>query len=531
MRYYTLHDMFFLLNFVSSDGRTIHSHYGKPLYWHEFYLEFCKRVQHYIDNLESSLDASARRGGKSTIRTKLGSIQMALRNPNISIAIFSVQKQLAKKHVSVIKEELQTNTLLKVLFPDVLFDDPQMAAKNGETIWSLTDGLRVKRDRVRSTQTIEHGAFFGGGPTGSGYDVIHFDDCENESVVSSQDMLTKLHDAYSSAVNLATPAVLPHPVFFVTNTFYHPEGIAFKKYKEYKAKDESLVRIEAGEDLTQPGDGPMGGTPQYPFTIDILEQKFTESNKDNYAIQYCCDFKTGHDRNFRREWLSFYDDDPHDIMKGKNSYVCIDASKGVYDPMGILVWSVGLDKKLYLSDGRRKKLDPASPAFFDEIFNICTTTMNFSNRLVHIRVEQMHQQTWAELIRAELNRRGLFINIIPCRGKLDKGSIRKFGVAKLDREWQRWAPALQRGDIILPRPSSMGGRGIMTQDENGKPFDLVDYFLSFEYDLFPRAPNDDLLDAGALIWDPDADPIEYPSIGYKRYTPATTNTFSWMSAG
>lgn len=533
MRHYSLKDLFFLLNFVGSDGKTIHSHYGTPFYFHDFYLDFCKKVQGYIDNLQSSEDGSARRGGKSTVRTKWASIQLALRHPDISIAIFSVQKQLAKKHVSVIKEELQSNALLKVLFDDRLYDDPQIAAKNGETIWSLTEGLRIKRTRVRSTQTIEHGAFFGGGPTGSGYDVIHFDDCENESVVSTQDMLTKLHEAYSSAVNLATPAVLPRPVFFMTNTFYHPEGVAYQKYKEYKGIDETLVRIRPGEDLSVPGDCPLGGTAVYPFTKEILEMKFKESNKDNYAIQYCCDFRVGHDRSFKRDWVQFYDLDAKDMMKGKNSYVCIDASRGVYDPMGIWVWSVGQDRKLYWTGGRRKKLDPASPAFYDEIFNICQFTGNFSDRLVQIRVEQMHQQTWAELISSEMNNRGVYVQIVPCRGKLESGVMRKFATTKLDREWQRWAPALQRGDIVFPRPVSLGGRGLMTQDENGKPFDLVDYFLSYELDLFPRAPHDDLLDAGALIWDPDGNPIEYPSVGYKKtYGHIKSNSiYSWMSAG
>lgn len=532
MRHYVLTDMFFFLNFVSSDGKTLHSTYGTPLYFHEFYLDMCQGVQRHIDNLESSFDGSARRGGKSTIRTKLGSIQMALRYPEISIAIFSVQKQLAKKHVSVIKEELQSNDLLKVLFPDILYDDPQLAAKNGETIWSLTEGLRFKRKRVRNTQTIEHGAFFGGGPVGSGYDVIHFDDCENEAVVATQDMLTKLHESYSSAVNLATPAVLPRSVFFVTNTFYHPEGVAFKKYKEYKGIDEGLVRVEPAEDLSIEGEGPMGGAIQYPFTKDFLDQKFNEASKDNYAIQYCCDFRVGHDRSFKRQWLTFYNEDRYQVMRGKNAYVCIDASRGIYDPMGIVVWSLGTDKKLYLTDGRRKKLDPASPAFFDEIFGLCSIVSNFSDSIVQIRVEQMAQQTWAELIRSELNRRGMYINVVPCKGKLDSGVTRKFATTKLEREWQRWAPPLQKGDIVLPTPQSMGGAGIMTTDENGKPFDLIDYFLNYEYDLFPRAPNDDLLDAGALIWDPDGDSLVFPSVGYRNYKPSRGGFMhSWMSAG
>lgn len=532
MRWYSLNDMFFFLNFVLTDGKHLHSTYQTPIYLHDFYLKACKQVQWQLDNLESSFDGSARRGSKSTIRTKAASIQMGLKYPDISINIASVEKQLAKKHLRLIKEELETNQLLKVLFSDVLHDDPQAAAKNGETVWSLSDGLRFKRKASRANQTIECNNFLSG-PVGSGYDILHFDDCENEKMTSGQDQILKLHDAFDAMIAVATPFILRKPIIFVTNTLYHPEGIAQRKLKEYKKHDERCVRLVPAEDRKNPGDCPGGGTAIYPFTADILWQKYNEAkDKDAYFIQYCCDFQTGQDRRLERAWFGFYDESQEKVAKGKNGYLCIDASRGVYDPMGIWGWASGVDKRLYWVDGSRKKLDPASPAFADEIFIIASRMANLCERLVEIRVEQMGSQTWAELIGSELRKRGMYVPVVPCRGKLSTGTTRRFESTKLEREWQRWSPALQRGEVYVPRPTSMGGRGLPTVDEKGHPFDLVDYFLENEVDLFPRAPHDDLLDSGALIWDAEAPPIIYPAPSYRNksdYGAASKRT-TWKSA-
>lgn len=535
MRHYALHDLFFFVNFISTDRTIMHSTTGLPLYFHKSYLDMCQSVQWAIDNCKSTFDGSARRGGKSTIRTKNASIQMGLRWPDISIGIFSVEKQLAKRHVKVIKEEIESNTLMKVLFHDRLWDDPQTAAKNSETTWSIDEGLRFKRSRPRANQTIEHNAFFGSSPTGSGYDVIHFDDCEDGSVVNSQANINKLHDSFASAVSLTTPAVLPMPIIFVTNTFYHPEGVARKTYEEYKKEDQRLVRLVPAEDWTRPGDCPLRGTAVYPFTAPLLHHKFKQcKSKDEYAIQYCCDFTQGQDRSFQRSWIKYYNEPRELIMRGKNTILCLDCSKGIWDPMAGVAWACGYDKKLYWVDGFRKKLDPASPKFFDEIFAMAVKLSLLSDRLLEIRVEQMSQHTWAELIAAEMRSRGLYTPVIPCKGKVIKDRIKKFETTKLEREWQRWAPALQKGDVVFPRSPKHPdkGPGIPAWNEDGEPFDLVDYFLQYEYDLFPRAPHDDVLDAGALAWEPECEIVwpPAPKTDKQRLQSYGTGTKSWMSS-
>src|SRR5690606_16122821 len=90
MRFYGINDLFFFVNFISSDGAKRHSTTGQPLLFHQIYLDQCKQVQWAIDNQVNTFDGSSRRGSKSTIRTKNASIQMALRWPDISICIFSV---------------------------------------------------------------------------------------------------------------------------------------------------------------------------------------------------------------------------------------------------------------------------------------------------------------------------------------------------------------------------------------------------------------------------------------------------------
>jgi len=536
MRWYALNDTFFALNFVFLTRNETHSTYGTPFYFHEFYLKYCKQLDWLIENFESSFDGSARRGGKSTVRTRLTPIRMGLKYPNITQGIFSLERNFARKHMRGIKEELENNDLLKTLFPDRLWSDPYEAARRGECVWSLNDGFQFKGRTVpRNNQTIECNTFFGG-PVGSGFDFMHFDDCEDGTVVSTPDNITKLHDAFDDAVQLATPVAIPRPVIWVTNTFYHPEGIAKKQYDKYRLADERKIRLEPGEvNIRTGGPGPMGGHAQYPFTLEFLQQKYDEcKDKDEYAIQYCCDFTLGQSRAFKPSWVNWYEENPDAVMQGKYSYVCIDASRGVHDPMGIWVWSVGVDKRLFWTGGSRKKLDPASPAFADEIFNICAKVANLSEKLVEVRVEQMHSQTWAELIGSELRKRGMHVPVIPCRGKLanDRG-IRKFETTKLEREWQRWSPPLQRGEIWFPKPRRELGPGLPVVNEQGDPFDLVEYFIDYEYMLFPRAPHDDMLDAGSLIWDPEVPPYMAPAPTYRKIrkgASAAGRRVSWMSA-
>jgi hypothetical protein len=90
---------------------------------------------------DNHLDLWAREHYKSTIITFAGVIQEILRDPEITVCIFSHTKGIARKFFRQIKLELESNDVLKQAFPDILWDRPEKQAPR----WSEETGLVVKR--------------------------------------------------------------------------------------------------------------------------------------------------------------------------------------------------------------------------------------------------------------------------------------------------------------------------------------------------------------------------------------------------
>lgn len=514
VRWYIENDIFFLINDVVSDGRVINSETGTPLYFNQFYIDWCRQIEWQLEN-GGGFDGSARGSGKSTLRTKCGNIQRMIRYPNSTGCIFSFQRKFAKKHFRGIKEELETNTLLKVVCDDVLFEDPVSAAKNNETVWSLEDGLRVKRSQQRKDNSLEYNAFFNGTPTGGRFDQIDFDDIEDKKSVSNEDMLRVLHATYDASVVLLTPVAITTPVEMFTNTFYSDSGLAKRVYERCK-NEPDRVRIMPGEDLETPGEGPMGGTPVYPFTPSRLFMFYTKiKDKSEYAVQICCSFRAGEDRSLKPDWLLKYPGLPDDWGKNKNIYICIDPSRGVKDPMVIWVWALGADKKASWVDCSMKRLDPALPEFGDEILKILAKWTNLGKRVVEIRVENFGQSTYDVNIQKALNASGFYVKVVACADNMRTG---KFTSGKRDREFERWAGPAAIGDVLIPVSVKDGGPGLVRPDEKGVLTDLVSYFVDEEWSKFPHPLTDNMLDAGSLLWEPEAKvgPLSYPTLSLKK---------------
>lgn len=538
MRWYAQNDLFWLVNRILSFGNTPHSHYGTPFYWHQHYVDACRLYEYQLYEAGRGIDVSGRGSGKSTIRTHAGAIQLMLRFPNISIFIFSKTLQLADKHMIIIKTELEQNALLKYLFPDILYEDPLSAVKNMETMWAADKGIRVRRTMNRITQTLERHAFYGGGPVGTRPDVVLFDDCEDADSVATPEKIKGLRDAFSNAVTLLTPVVIPKPIIMVSNTRFSEGSLIESLYTEYLALDPKTVRAFPGEDLTEEGDGPLGGTARYPFTNDILVMRYDNTpNKAEYALQFALDYRAGEDAKLRTDNLIFTDEDPRKLGRGKNCYITIDASRGIYDPTAICVIGLGSDKRYYWLDAHVEKLDPSQPEFYNAIFLMLSKWENICNRVVEVRVEQMGGSAWADMIRHDFERRGCYTKVVACRAIAKKS--KDFTTGKAARIFERWAPMVNNGLFIMPQPAAKGGYGLMMTDKTGKTTDVVDYFLTTEFNMFPRSKHDDILDSIALMHDQKANeeaPLQWVSPASLRRgnqahatsgKPAQT---SWMSA-
>jgi hypothetical protein len=503
MRWYAKNDLFFLMNNVLSEGNIIHSDTGIPFYWHQSFIDWCRQIEARIAK-GGGLEASSRGSGKSTLITKGANIQRILKYPNSTGCLFSFERKFAKKHFRTIKNELEQNDMLKYLFDDILHENPRDAAKTGLTTWSVDEGILVKRTKSYKNMTLEYQSFEGT-PTGGRYDWMDFDDIETDRAVGSEANLEKLHQLYDASIMLLTGREIVPPVINVTNTFYSDLGLAKRVERRYMEEDPTRCRVFPGENLNVPGPGPLGGTPSYPHTEASLSRFYKEiRDKSVYAIQICGDFRAGEDRIFQNEWLIRYDDDPQRIGRGRNIYICVDPSRGQKlssDPTAVWVWGLGMDKKFVWLDGFVKRLDPALPEFMDEIIRLIARWQNVGKRVVEIRVENFGQATYDHLIKKGLEDYSYYgIPVVSCH---DNRTTGKFLTGKRDREFERWASPASSGDVMIPRPRSEGGRGIVQKDSKNNNICLVDEFLEKEWNKFPKPITDHLLDAGSLVWEPE----------------------------
>jgi len=534
-RWYGRHDLFFLVNFIGSDKDTLHSQTKTRFYYHNNFIDTCRKYERQRE-LGGGLDCSGRGRGKSTLRTKWLSIQYILNYPDISIFIFSVERQLARKHLRIVKDELGYNVLLKTLYDDILYSSPSEAAKAGDTVWSLEDGLRVKRHMIRSTQTLEMHSFFGGGPVGTRPDVIMFDDIERRDIVGSAEKIQELEIAYGQGIDLLTPVAIEKAAVYVTNTRFSEAGLIQKIYDQYMKIDPDKVIAIPGEDRSVPGDGPLGGSSSYPFTSEVLWQKYNETpDKADYALQFALDYVAGTERRFDIDKVQFYRDTPRDTSYNSNVYICIDTSRGIEDPTVIWAWGTKPDRRKYLLDLVVRKMDPTKDEFFNEIWMMAERLRNFGARLVEYRVERTGNSIWPQLVEKELRQRGDYTTVRESVPPPTKTIY--FESGKLERIYQRLAPGFNKGEYVFPLPTSRGGTGILSKDDKGITRDVVDLFLATELKMFPRSRHDDMLDAMSLIEDDRINkefPLQYPSKIQTVYG-GMRNKFknlrtTWMSA-
>lgn len=181
IREWARNDLFFLLVYVL----------GRRDADNDWVFERCREVE---QSPNGHLDLWARGHYKSTIITFALTIQDILRDPEITVGIFSHTRPIAKAFLRQIKREFETNTELQRLFSDILYERPATESPK----WSEDEGIVVKRKGNPKESTVEAWGLVDGQPTSKHYRLRVYDDVVTRESVTTPEMMAKTTEAFQS---------------------------------------------------------------------------------------------------------------------------------------------------------------------------------------------------------------------------------------------------------------------------------------------------------------------------------------------
>jgi len=471
IRQFALNDLWFLLTVVLGRNEMNTSDELKS----DWLYDRCKEVQADPDGY---LDIWAREHYKSTIITYAKSIQDILIDPEVTIGIFSVKRELAQDFLKQIKQEFENNETLKRVFSDILYEDPE----NQSEQWGIEKGIRVRRKSIRREETVEAWGLFSL-PTGKHFGILIFDDVVTEKSVTNHDQLSKAFAQLRSALLLGSHGGRRRMI----GTIYHFNDAWRQSMKADIAKKRMYA---ATEDGSVKGKGVL-------LTQAALAKKWLDSGSYIFACQMLLNPKADEAQGFNRDWLRAWTPKP-EFWSKMNIYILVDpAGARKIKEVGhdyTVMWVIGLapDGRRYLIDGLRDRLN---------LTQRCSKLFSFVRTYDPIRVgyEQYGMQADIAHIEKEQFDTNFHFDIVELGGSMPKNDRIRMLV-----------PEFEHGRFFTP--------GHLTiKDASGAYRDIMQEFVDEEFDAFPVATHDDMLDDMARILDPKLEavfpnPDEYAKI-------------------
>lgn len=460
---------------------------------HPWVYARCREVEAATDGF---LDLWSREHYKSSIITFAGIIQEILRDPEITVGIFSHTKPTARKFLLQIKAEFETNETLRALYPDILWADP----KKDSPKWSEEKGVVVKRVSNPKEATIEAHGLVDGQPTGSHFGLLVYDDVVTLESVNTPEQIEKTTNAWSLSDNLGARGADGKIRKWHVGTRYH-----------FADTYNTMIEMGAVKPRVYPAtdDGTPTGKPVF-LTQAAWADKLLQQTPATIAAQMLLNPAAGTEALFEEGWLKFIDIRPSTL----NVYILADPAgsrKKGSDYTAIVVLGVDAAWNLYLLDGYRDRM---------KLHDRWTTLKALRKRWLrepgvqHVKVgyERYGLQSDLEHFDLEMQR--------------DKDA---FDIAEL--AWPREGPGSKYDRIQRLVPYFRNARFFLAQvtegetanqarmraegqpwrifaptrraDYEGKVYSLNKQFIT-EYLTYPFSVHDDLLDAASRIFDIDA---------------------------
>jgi phage terminase large subunit-like protein len=302
---------------------------------HPWLFDRCREVE---DKPYGHIDLWFRGAGKSSIITTGGIIQEIIREPEVTVAIFSVTKPLAQEFLGQIKNEFETNEDLKSIFPDILYENPRGKAENGErpAKWSLARGITVRRKGHPKEATVEAHGLIDGQPTGRHFRKHYYDDIVTQDYLS-EEQIKKTTARFEMADNLGTRHGVDK---CIAGTRYH-------------FADTYGVILERGSAKPRIYPATVDGTLHGQLVLltpENWERIKREQGMKTTASQMLLNPTAANEATFSPLWLRQYEVVPRVL----NVYILVDPSKGTgerSDRTAIVVMGLDPAGNWYLLDG------------------------------------------------------------------------------------------------------------------------------------------------------------------------------------
>jgi len=443
-------DLFFLLVYVL----------GVKVADNDWCFDRCREFQSDPDGY---LDLWPRDHFKTTIITVAGSIQEILRDPEITIGIFSFNRSAAKACLRSIKWHFESNEKLKYLFPEVCYENPA----NQSPKWSEDEGIIVKRNNFVKEATVEAWGLIDSMPTGKHYALRVYDDVVTADSVNTVDMIKKTTDAFALSMNLGSSVGgIDRKRAVGTRYSYNDTYSELMRRKVFKERIYMATK-----------DGKIDGEP-WLFTKEMLQQKIEAMGPYIASCQLFNSPIMDGDQVFREEDLRFWDLRMEHLDR-MNIYIVVDpANEKKTTSDYTVMWVVGLagDGNYYVIDCVRDRLSPDEK--IRALFNLVR-----EYKPKNVGYEKYGMQSDIEMMKMEMARELLYFNIVPLGGNVKKNDR----IKKLQ-------PLFAAHKIYLPTK-------LYRVDSSGKTRDYIEEFIKEEYLQFPYMKHDDMLDCLARILD------------------------------
>lgn len=433
---------------------------------HDWLYDRCREVEASPDGY---LDLWAREHYKSSIITFGKSIQDILCDPNITIGIFSHTRNIAKDFLKQIKTELERNSFLKNLFPEILYEDPDKESPR----WSIDNGIRVKRTNNPREETVEAWGLVDSQPIGKHFKLLIYDDVVTKESVSTSEQINKTTESWELSLSLGAQGGRKRYI----GTRYHKNDT----YKTMIERGSAIPRIYPARE-----GGKIDGKSVF-MPEELLQEKRRDFGPFTFSSQMLQDPVADKAMGFKEEWLSFYEKDPD--LKGWNTYLVVDPAskrKKTSDYTVMLVLALGTDNNYYLIDGIRDRLNLSQRA--KKLFEF-----HRQYQPKKVGYEEYGMQSDIEHFNYVMEQENYRFNITPLGGSL----------AKEDRI-QKLVPVFEQHRLWLPKE-------LYFTDYEQKRTDIIKKFVEDEFKAFPVAVHDDMLDCMARILDPILG-AEFPKI-------------------